>query len=59
MDTEQARKIWGPDTPQDVLEEWVRMVNKRRKAFDDPRIPKGATVEIDPDTGKAVLTDKY
>lgn len=59
MDTEQARKIWGPDMPQDVLEDWIRIVNKRRKAFDEPRAPKGATVEIDPNTGKAIPTNKY
>jgi hypothetical protein len=32
MDSTEARKIWGPEMPQDVLEEWVRAVNKRKKA---------------------------
>lgn len=51
MNLAEARKMWGPDMPEDILKEWLRVVNKRRKtaAQDDPRIPKGATVELDPD----------
>ena len=49
MNIEEARRIWGSDMPEDVLKEWVRIVNKRREtvAQDDPKIPKGATVDVD------------
>ncbi len=51
MNVNEARRIWGSDVPQDVLEEWIRIYNLRQKTFanDDPRIPKGATIELDPD----------
>jgi hypothetical protein len=57
MDIQEARRIWGPDMPEDVLKEWVRAVNKRR--LDDPKIPKGATIEIDEKTGKVVPRTDY
>lgn len=61
MDMQEARRIWGDVMPEDVLKEWVRAVNKRRAArhLDDPKIPKGATVEFDEKTGKAVKRDDY
>lgn len=61
MDMQEARRIWGDVMPEDVLKEWVRAVNKRRATFhlDDPKIPKGATIEIDEKTGKAVQRDDY
>jgi hypothetical protein len=59
MNLEEARRIWGPDMPEDVLKEWVRVVNKRKKTFlnDDPKIPKGVTVELDSDEFHGVTTD--
>jgi len=61
MNVKEARRLWGADVPQDMLEEWIRIYNLRQKTFsnDDPKIPKGATVEIDPKTGKVVPRDDY
>lgn len=59
MDVKEARRIWGSNVPQDVLEEWVAAYNKRVNAVDPPDVPKGATIEIDPNTAKAVPSDKY
>lgn len=49
MNVEEARRMWGPDMPQDILEEWVRVCNLRRETFmnDDPTIPKGETLLIE------------
>ena len=59
MNLEDARKMWGPDMSEDVLKEWVQVVNKRREtvAQDDPRIPKGATVNLDSNEFHSVTTD--
>lgn len=58
MNTEEARRIWGSDVAQDILEEWVRIYNLRQKtiAKDDSKIPKGATVELDPNEFHSVTT---
>jgi hypothetical protein len=44
--------------PEDVLKEWIRVVNKRKKTFlnDDPKILKGVTVELDSDEFYSVTT---
>lgn len=48
MNVKEARRLWGSEVPQDILEEWVRICNRRRATFanDDPEIPKGATIEV-------------
>lgn len=58
MNTKEARRIWGSNVPQDILEEWVAAYNKRTQtvARDDPKIPKGATVELDSDEFHSVTT---
>ncbi len=50
MNVKEARRIWGSDVPQEVIDEWIKIFNKRRETFvkDDPQIPKGATIELDP-----------
>ena len=50
MNLDEAKKIWGDAMTDEELKKWLEMKNKRRPELDDPRIPKGATVEI----GKAV-----
>jgi hypothetical protein len=48
MNVKEARRLWGSEVPQDILEEWVRVCNLQRAtvANDDPEIPKGATIEV-------------
>lgn len=43
MNVKEARRIWGSDVPQDVIDEWIRVFNKRQEAIvkDGPQIPKG------------------
>ena len=50
MNLDEAKKIWGDAMTDEELKKWLEMKNKLRPELDDPRIPKGATVEI----GKAV-----
>jgi len=59
MNLDQAKKIWGDAMPADDLKKWLELKNKRRPEFDDPVIPKGATVEVDPKTGKVVPRTDY
>lgn len=49
MDLDEARRIWGPGIPEDILIEWVNAANKRLATFhlDPPDIPKGATIDIE------------
>ena len=57
MDIEEARRIWGDDMSDEVLKEWLLVRNKRQE--DPSSIPKGATIEIDTNTGKAIVRDDY
>ena len=59
MNFEQAKKIWGDWMPDEDLKKWVELKNKRNPELDDPVIPKGATIEIDPKTGKVVPSTDY
>ena len=59
MDLDQAKKIWGDAMPADDLKKWLELKNKVNPDIDDPRIPKGATVEVDPKTGKVVPRSDY
>jgi hypothetical protein len=46
MTLEEARRIWGPDIPEDILREWVDSVNERQKVCHLDTEPKGETIEI-------------
>lgn len=59
MNLDEARKIWGGAIPDEELKKWLELRNKIRPEFHDPKIPKGATVEIDPETGKIVPRSDY
>ena len=59
MNLDEAKKIWGDWMTEEELKDWLELKNKRRPELDDPKIPKGATVEIDPETGKAVPRSEY
>lgn len=59
MNLDEAKKIWGDAMTDEELKKWLEMKNKRRPELDDPRIPKGATVEIDSKTGKVVPRTDY
>jgi hypothetical protein len=53
MTIERARDIWRNYDMSDAdLQEWVNIVNLRKD--DDPRIPKGCTVEVNPLTGETI-----
>lgn len=54
MGLPEARRIWGDAMNLEELKEWIEVNNSRRPEMDDPSIPKGATVEIDSKTGKAI-----
>ena len=57
MDIEEARRIWGNDMSDEDLKEWLLVRNNRQE--DPSSIPKGATIEIDVNTGKAIVRDDY
>ena len=59
MNLDQAKKIWGDAMSDEDLKKWLELRNKIRPDLHDPKIPKGATVEIDSDTGKVVPRDDY
>lgn len=54
MNLDEAKKIWGDWMPDEDLKKWLELKNKMKPELHDPKIPKGATVEIDSDTGKVV-----
>lgn len=56
MNLDEAKKIWGDAMPADDLKKWLELKNKVKP---DPTIPKGATVEIDSETGKVVPCTDY
>lgn len=55
MNLDQAKKIWGDWMPADDAKKWL----ERNPERDDTMIPKGATVEVDPKTGKVVPRTDY
>ena len=59
MNLEEARKIWGVSMPDDILKEWLELRNKIVPDDHDMSIPKGATIEINSNTGKAVPRVDY
>jgi len=54
MTMEEARKCWGYMMNDDELKDWLELKNKIKPKDHDPNIPKGATIEIDSNTGKHV-----
>jgi hypothetical protein len=59
MNLDEAKKIWGDWIPEEYIKKWLELRNKINPDLHDPKIPKGATIEIDSNTGKAVLRDDY
>ena len=59
MDFDEAKKIWGDMMTDEELKKWLELRNKIRPELHDPKIPKGATVEIDSDTGKVIPRVDY
>jgi hypothetical protein len=57
MNMDEARKIW-PGLSDDDLKKWLELKNKIVPDLDG-HVPKGATIEIDEETGKVVPRDKY
>jgi hypothetical protein len=52
MNLEEARAIWRGMLTDSQLTEWLALKNARRPEDDDPSIPKGCTIVIDPMTGR-------
>lgn len=59
MGLPEARRVWGDAMNLDELKDWLELKNKVDPSSCDPTIPKGATVEVDPETGKAVPRSEY
>jgi DNA helicase TIP49 (TBP-interacting protein) len=59
MNLDEAKKIWGDAMPDEDLKKWLELKNKIRPELHDPKIPRGATVEIDEKTGKVIKLDDY
>ena len=57
MNLDEAKKIWGDAMSDEDLKKWLELRNKISPDLHDPKIPKGATVEIDSKTGKVVPSD--
>jgi hypothetical protein len=58
MNMDEARKIWGDAMSDEDLKKWLELKNKIVPDLDG-HVPKGATIEIDEETGKVVPRDKY
>jgi len=58
MNLDEARKIWGDAMTDAELKEWLDLKNKIKPELHGD-VPKGATIEIDAKTGKAVARDNY
>ena len=52
MNLTKAREIWGSMMNDEEIKEWLELRNKIRPEDHDPKIPKGATIVIEPNTGK-------
>ena len=59
MNLDEAKRIWGDAMPDEDLNKWLELRNKINPDTHDPKIPKGATVEIDEKTGKVIPRDDY
>jgi len=58
MNLGEARKIWGDAMSDEDLKKWLELTNKIKPELHGD-VPKGATIEIDAKTGKAVPRDIY
>lgn len=58
MNLDEDRKIWGDAMSDEDLKKWLELRNKISPDLHDPKIPKGATIEID-ETGKVVPRTDY
>jgi len=58
MNLDEAKRIWGDAMPDEDLKKWLELRNKIKPELHGD-VPKGATIEIDPNTGKAVPRTKY
>jgi hypothetical protein len=58
MNLDEAKRIWGDAMTDEDLKEWLELRNKIAPDLHGDA-PKGATIEIDSKTGKAVPCDKY
>jgi len=57
MNLDEAKRIW-PRVSDEDLKKWLELRNKIEPDLHGDG-PKGATIEIDEETGKAVPCDKY
>ena len=57
-DLAEAKRIWGDAMSDEELKEWVEL-QKKIKPDLHGAVPKGATIEIDAKTGKAVPRANY
>ena len=58
MNLDEAKKIWGDAMPDEDLKKWLELRNKIAPDLHGD-VPKGATIEIDAKTGKAVPRNDY
>ena len=58
MNLDEAKRIWGDAMSDEDLKKWLELRNKIDTDLHGD-VPKGATIEIDEETGKAVPCDKY
>ena len=58
MNLDEAKRIWGDALSDEDLKKWVELRNKINPDLDGD-VPKGATIEIDPETGKVVKSTEY
>ena len=58
MNLDEARKIWGDAMSDEDLKKWLELRNKIKPELHGD-VPKGATIEIDSDTGKVVPRVDY
>ncbi|BAT22553.1 hypothetical protein [Yellowstone lake phycodnavirus 3] len=58
MKLDEAKRIWGDAMSDEDLKKWIELRNKINPELHGD-VPKGATIEIDAKTGKAVPRTKY
>jgi len=58
MNLDEARKIWDDAMSDEDLKKWLELKNKIKPELHGD-VPRGATIEIDAKTGKAVPRQDY
>lgn len=58
MNLDEAKRIWGDAMSDEDLKKWLELRNKIKPELHGD-VTKGATIEIDSKTGKAVPRDYY